>query len=463
MISQLVLPVSLASGLMFVLLSPLTYGSDDEPEVTDLGEAVGEFVETCYPRYREIDTAVEEAEAGEASYKKLPGFPYLRTDRMLADVLPTLSSREEIDLWLRELRYNDAFAREIELRNLGWSESERANAMDDMRLCGVWLSAMELQKDENWKRLTRTLEYSDTLAKPSDEADSSAADDILARKRIAEGAQPGGEDVNALEFWRAAPHEDTARVLDEFDELPRDRLGRVGMTSNLWKALAVHHAPRLAIAPENPSERPRRIHWKDGEMRGDSGKPTVYYLPTFTRVGDEMLLQFNYVMWFRDSARQDDEGSLRGRVWRVTLDADGQALVHETIATTGEDYRWVSADSDVLTGDDGASEGRVPRVAAFAHVKDAGAPVVADSARRDADHRYELVSYDDLLFLPTENGGTRSVFDADGRLLKTRSGNTLDHQQLQHIRVGGDADDPAFYDAELLRRLVNLARKDAER
>lgn len=198
-------------------------------------------------------------------------------------------------------------------------------------------------------------------------------------------------------------------------------------------------------------------------MRGDSGRPTVYYLPTFTRVGDEMLLQFNYVMWFRDSAPQGDDGSLRGRVWRVTLDSDGEALVHETIATTGEDYRWVSADSDVLTGDGGASEGRVPRIAAFARVKDGASPVVADSARRDADHRYELLSYDDLLFLPTEGGGTRSVFDAEGRLLKTRSGNALDHQQLQHIRVGGDADDPAFYDAELLRRLVNLARKDAER
>lgn len=463
MISHHFLSAAFATGLVLGVLSPLTHGNDDA-EVTDLGAAVGEFVDTCYPRYREIDAAVEEADAGEASYKKLPGFPYLRTDRMLADVMPTLSSREEIDLWLRELRYNDAFAREVELRNLGWSESERANAMDDMRLCGVWLSAMELQKDENWKRLTRTLEYSDALAKSSGEADGHAVGDVLARKRIAEESQPGGANPEALEFWRAAPHEDTARVLDTFDELPRDRLGRVGMTSNLWKALAVHHAPRLAITPDTPSERPRRIHWKQGEMAMDSDKPTVYYLPTFARVGDEMLLQFNYVMWFHDGAQQGEDSALRGRVWRVTLDRDGQALVHETIATTGEDHRWVSAASEVLSDDDAAAVGRVPRVASLVRDASEGAsPVLADSALRETDRRYELVSYDDLLFLPTESGGTRSVFDADGQLLKTQSGKAFDHQQLQHIRVGGDADDPAFYDAELLRHLVALARKDAGR
>lgn len=465
MISHHFFPAAFATGLVLGVLSPLTHGDDDDSEVTDLGAAVGDFVETCYPRYREIDAAVEEAEAGEASYKKLPGFPYLRTDRMLADVVPTLSSREEIDLWLRELRYNDAFAREIELRNLGWSESERANAMDDMRLCGVWLSAMELQKDENWKRLMRTLEYSDALAESSGAADrTTAVGNVLARKRIAEESQPGGESAEVLEFWRAAPHEDTARVLDEFDELPRDRLGRVGMTGNLWKALAVHHAPRLAITPGTASERPRRIHWKQGEMATGSDKPTVYYLPTFTRVDDQMLLQFNYVMWFLDGAQQGEDAALRGRVWRVTLDRDGQALVHETIATTGEDHRWVSAASEVLTDDDGDSAGRVPRVAALVRdAKEGASPVLAASALRETDRRYELLSYDDLLFLPTESGGTRSAFDADGQLLKTQSGKALDHQQLQHIRVGGDADDPAFYDAELLRRLVALARKDAGR
>lgn len=463
MIIQRALPLSLVTALVLAVLPPLSHGSDGEDKITDLGEAVGEFVQTCYPRYQKIDAAVEEADAGEASYKKLPGFPYLRTDRMLADVLPTLSSREEIDLWLRELRYNDTFAREIELRNLGWSESERANAMDDMRLCGVWLSAMELQKDENWKRLTRTLEYSDDLAHASGDAESGAVADTLARKRIAEASEVEGGKPEALEFWRAAPHEDTERVLDEFDQLPRDRLGRVGMTSNLWKALAVHHAPRLAIAPDAASDRPRRIHWKDGEMAVDSDKPTVYYLPTFTRVDGEMLLQFNYVMWFQDGAQQGDDGALRGRVWRVTLDADGEALIHETIATTGEDHRWVSAASKVLV-DDGDSSERVPRVATLARGAENGdSPVLADSAYRETDQRYELVSYDDLLFLPTESGGTRSAFDAKGQLMKTRSGKALDHQQLQHIRVGGEADDPAFYDAELLRRLVALARKDAAR
>ncbi|MCK5771162.1 MAG: hypothetical protein KAH28_12420 [Algiphilus sp.] len=458
------MPASIAAGLMLNLMPPLALGSDDGDEVTDLGVAVGEFVETCYPRYREIDAAVEEAGAGEASYKKLPGFPYLRTNRMLADVLPTLSSRAEIDLWLRELRYNDAFAREIELRNLGWSESERANAMDDMRLCGVWLSAMELQKDETWQRLTRTLEYADALAKSSVQAGGSDVGDDLASKRIAAASQPSGETKKALAFWRAAPHEDTERVLAEFDELPRDRLGRVGMVSNLWKALAVHHAPRLAIASDTPSERPSRIHWKNGEMHADSGRPTVYYLPTFARVGDEMLLQFNYVMWFHEPSRQGHGGPLHGRVWRVTLDPDGRALVHETIATTGENHRWISAASDVMTEDDGGPAERAPRVAALARESRNGeSPVLAASAVRETDERYALVSYDDLLFLPRGNGGTRSAFDAEGHLLKTQGGKALNQQQLQHLRVGGDAGDPAFYDAELLRRLVALARADSGR
>jgi len=76
-----------------------------------------------------------------------------------------------------------------------------------------------------------------------------------------------------------------------------------------------------------------------GGVAVDVESPSVYTLVSHTRIGAEIALQLNYVIWFparpRDGGFDLLSGVLDGVTWRVTLARDGQPVFYDAMHNCG--------------------------------------------------------------------------------------------------------------------------------
>jgi hypothetical protein len=161
----------------------------------------------------------------------------------------------------------------------------------------------------------------------------------------------------------------------------------------------------------------------------DIAAPTVYRRLAFTRVGDRTLLQIVYVAWLpeRPKAGAFDllAGKLDGIVWRVTLAADGEPVLFDTIhpcgcfhmffptpraqplPAPGSLIEWAFVPADLPAIAFGA------RLRIEAQTRTHYLRNVSVDGQQDGI-RYAFADYDDLRTLPLPGGGTRSAFAPDG-------------------------------------------------
>src|SRR5581483_11457151 len=103
------------------------------------------FLAQCRQQYADVDARIASAGVHDDEFFAVPGFPYVRTDRLMSayrnEVSGDLNTR---GTWMLQLRENDSIARDIELTNLGMPKFERADLLNTLRTCAVWLSFDEL-------------------------------------------------------------------------------------------------------------------------------------------------------------------------------------------------------------------------------------------------------------------------------------------------------------------------------
>jgi hypothetical protein len=418
----------LTLGIALVVL-PCSIQAQPEHVPDDPHKAVSDFLPSCGPRFENVDRRVAEAGVGDASYLRVKGFPYLRTDRLMSSYDRELDDPEKLETWLLQLRDNDNFSRDIELRNLGLDTSERSTLLLDMRLCAVWLSFMEAGDPERLRAMIRAVR--DTVkAAPAAVAPVSAS-------------TPNPDDP-APRIWRTARDDEAQALIARFGTLPRDPLQRTGLTVDGWKALAAEFAPTLVISGAQRERTPGALGWNGDRLQVDPSKPTVYFLPSFARAGETMLMQFHYVVWFTNG-----NGNIDGVIWRVTLDPQARPLAYDSLGADGDAYRVYPAralevrsagllDSGAIAEDVvGLGPLRVELDQASAHIT----AVAADHADAPASVQdYALVAYEDLLTLPRDDG-TMSAFDAAGRLRQSADQAVMQighHAPLQPLKRAFD-------------------------
>src|SRR5690606_21973638 len=153
------------------------------------------------------------------------------------------------EAWLLQLRDNDNFSREIELRNLGLDTQERSTLLLDLRLCAVWLSFFESSAPERRRALIRAVRTTaETAAAPA--ASASATKPV--------------REHQAQQVWQTDKDDEAQALLARFSQLPRDALQRTGLTVDGWKALAAEFAPSWTIASTMNESAPAALAW-DGE------------------------------------------------------------------------------------------------------------------------------------------------------------------------------------------------------
>lgn len=454
-------PLSWPGIALLVALSPLSATGIEPPD--NIHDTIAEHLETCGPQYADVNARIDDAATGDAGYYPVEEYPWVRTDRLMASFVGELDSTLALDVWLAQLRDNEGFARNIELKNLGMPLKERSLLLNDLRLCAVWLSMQAAADPETRKPFLEAVRAPAEL----DPADFAPVDDRQAAKNTAEVEadfrSAAAADETRTVAWHAERQPDMksiGEVLAIYTENPKDVLGRVGMVSSSWDALAHFYAPRLVTAADRKTDQLGAPAWTGDQQPGiDREDPVVHWQATYARYGDDSLIQLNYMLWFGDTRGRLNDGL----IWRVTLDPTGQPLVFESMNMDGTKHLWFPTKRLTQRGQPaglipaGQVSDAVAGLRLEAETRHVTGLVEADGELGDDRRSYRLAPYEALLSLPTPDGGTRSLFDPEGFVAGVpRADDTPGMRQLgRHSLAPREAwffDDPA-----LLARTFDLS------
>lgn len=406
------------------------------------GPAPSELPKTtdCRAKYADVDARVETAGVGDARYYRIPGFPYLRSDRLTASFASEIGGDlDRFWKWSWHLRDNDNNAREFELLNLGIRNPERTALQLELRSCAAWLSDLELEEPARRKRLIETAAVPDDysivartlglypFAVPFLKLGIGGYQNDVTKDYAKPPAQL--DTPGPLLLWKLRRTVEESMVPKFLGNESHDELGRVGLPTSSRIALAEEHAPAWWIETAGDYDRPGAPVLREDGPAIDTARPVIYWQSSFTRFGGETLLQMNYLIWF--SARPPKHpgdpyaGTLDGIVWRVTFDRDGRPMAYDTIHACGCYHYWFPRPGLERRATksfwqeaplfpqaeipDGKIAVRVQSGTHYVRRVIEPAQAIAQETRE-----YELRPFEDLLSLPAPDGSSRSLFGADG-------------------------------------------------
>jgi hypothetical protein len=453
----------------------------------------------CARLLREADRAIDAAGVRDALAARVPGFPYLRVDRITAALAPAPAPDAGVPFvaWSHLLAQLDAQARRFESANAP-TDSTPFAAVDACRLV---LARADDTADDT-VALRAALRAAATV--PDDYSAALRAVGLYPLTRLAFAAGVADWQVQTKAVFamplpqlpqqgrlvRYAPTPLPIPVVPRVAQAPH--LGLPVRSEASLRSLIARHAPLVDVDTASSADRIGALRWKAGadtaadpaadsaagSVAGSSANwmanatgnttaaapiadappdkslriavdptdPVAYVRLTHTLVAGKPLLQIVYTLWFgaRPPASAFDPlaGALDGLIWRVTLDAQGEALVYDSIHPCGC-YHLFFATSRVQArpaprrGADGQPEGRYDeslflpqvapvdatarsrvllRVAAGTHYLQRVLIVPQDAALPDARPlAYGLRDDDELRSLPLPGGGgRRSAFGPDG-------------------------------------------------
>lgn len=389
----------------------------------------------CRSLYTELDRKIDAAGVRDASAHRLAGFPYLRSNRFLASFTGELEDTAAFRVWLDRLAQLDLDAREIELRNLG----DGVSILAKLATCSQQLAAQALQDPDQRQQLIR---------------DAAVPDDYSLLKRSlgfypltaqflklgisgyheevrSDYAQPLEMEVDGSPLFLWSPPKPVAGIAEveqPVAKAERDTLGIPMLSTSQWEHLAEAHAPAWWVETSGDYDFP------GAPGPGASFDPRVhqvYFYSSYTRFEGEVLPQLNYLVWFSArpplKALDPYAGALDGILWRVTLDRDGLPLIYDTIHACGcyhyyfpvqplrhqaEKSFW--QEPMLVPQESAPAQAVAVRVQSATHYVRRVVTTKEAAAHSKKRRSYNLRPYRDLLSLPDDHGGTRSLFATDG-------------------------------------------------
>ena len=425
----------------------LAAGCTTTPQLAAHLESGTPEVRECAHWYRALDEEVDAAGVRDAQYTRVPGFPHLRVDRLLAsqrerarESEPALRSFAERAVEL------DLESRRHEVLNLPGNDSARSLAMRRAEDCGRLLRNADLQSDHGRKALLAAAEVPDDYSTPM----RFFGLYYLTRLPFAAGVRRFEREV--VESFERGPAGEGSRVRYSppggqplsrnvvagwLGRAAFDPLGLPGLSDRELERLAATYAPSFDIAVGGDHDRFGWLRWRRGARvpQVETSEPAVYVHPAYARYGSEVLLQLVYTIWFpeRPASGALDllAGRLDGLVWRVTLAPDGEPVLYDTIHPCGC-YHWFFPTPRARpraapnTLDEWAfMPQQLPRV------PDGERPVLAIASRThfiervsfvrgpDSLVRYAFRQYDELRSMPRAVGQHQSAFGPDGIIAGT--------------------------------------------
>lgn len=406
-------------------------------------------VAACAAWYRALDEAIDAAGVRDVQETRVPGFPYLRVDRLHAALRDRAAPDEAAQRAFGDaLLQLDLQARRHELRNLGEPGMTPRERYRRTAECGRLVRESDLARPE------RRAELLERASVPDDYSTAARVLGLYPLTRLAfSSAIRRWEDETRAAFAapalapaeasviRYAPSTGTATlsrsaVAALLARASADPLGRPRLFEGELAELAATYAPSFEVVTRADYDRIGALRWRLGgtipEVDATDAAVYVHYGYTRYRDGpqDRILLQLVYTLWFAERPPLEDgdllAGRLDGLVWRVTLAPDGEPVLYDSIHPCGcyhlffptpraaprpppdprEEWAFVPQRLPRV------AEGERPRVriASATHYVE-GVELVRGM---DSLVRYAFRDYDELRSLERLEGGHRSAFGPDG-------------------------------------------------
>lgn len=427
------LVLALGSCLIAGCASFDPYGLPPVTQRLQRDDAVGD----CTRLFQTSDRLIDAAGTRDVQALRVPGFPHLRVDRVLAELAAESGdhSVSQALVWREALAALDEAGRRVELLNAG---ADAAVAIERLGKCRQLLAPAD-QAD-----LPALI---DAAKVPDDYSNSMRLLGLypLTRYAFAAGiriwqgdtlavfaAHAGGDPPGPPRVRYGLPEQAPDGSMFKDLNLP----GMPTIARKVLTSLIVRHAPQFAIATATDDDRPGALVWQRGEGEGwrigvATDQPALYVRIGQTRFGGRWRLQLIYTLWFpvRPPMHPYDvlAGRLDGLLWRATLAEDGSPLLYDTIHPCGCYHLFIPTERvlarpQVDRVDEGlfvpqtlrtpaAHERVVLKLAAATHYLQR---VEIAAAHRDDGVPLALRDDEELRVLPLPDGGTRSAFAPDG-------------------------------------------------
>lgn len=424
-----------------------------------LHAGAGSEERACGEFFRRLDQAVSETGVGDAQDARVPGFPYLRSNRFLAGLSRDLDSSAAFEAWVDRLQALGDAGTGVELANLPQSARQRlipfATGGDipaTARRCGERLRARDLAHDDGRETLLRRAEIPPEYViwqrvaglYPLTALAFAAGIRNWQRETEEIFARPLAELPRRGELVRFSPpprgeisgSRDVAEILERSARNPL-RIPEPGGADR--ERLFAAFAPRFEVDVASSDDLIGTPVWRDALPAVDVAVPTVYRHLSHALVAGRVLLQLNYIVWFPARTRVSSldllGGHFDGITWRVTLTPDGRPWVFDSMHNCGcyhlffptararalppPDTIDESAFVPQPAPDIRAGRGPVLRIEARTHYLQRILPAATGEGR---EVRYRWADYDELRSLPAPDGARRSLFRPDGMVPGTERG-----------------------------------------
>ena len=400
-------------------------------------------VRECAQWYRALDAEVDAAGVRDAQYTRVPGFPHLRVDRLLASLRSRAAQDDQaLRAFAERLAELDLESRGHELRNLSaLNEHARGQTLRRAGDCAKLLRDADLASANARSALLSAASVPDDYSTPRRFLGLYALTKIPFAAGVrrwqretleAFQREPGGQ-LNRVRYAPPAaaplPRNAAAGLLAR---AAFDPLGQPVLSARELDRLAAAYAPSFEVEIGADHDRFGWLRWRRGTSfpQVEAAEPTVYVHSAYTRYRGQVLLQLVYTIWFPERPRRGAVDLLAGRldavVWRVTLAPDGEPLVYDSIHACGcfhlffptprarprpppdryEEWAFVPQSLPRVAED----ERPVLTIASGTHyVERVGLVRGADSVVR-----YAFRSYGELRSMPRTAGEHASAFGPDG-------------------------------------------------
>ncbi|WP_225445005.1 hypothetical protein [Photobacterium arenosum] len=392
----------------------------------------------CVDLLTDFKRTVQQQGVQDAQLTWDPRFPHLAFDRFSLSWLFELTDRESKRQWLDYVSHQAAVQRQAEYQNL---PDNTAYGLKPLDLCAEQLVGRSLYQPAlwsaliteppqlpsgyaTWQRVLGLYPVTQHFARPSMDKEK--------RRLISHFIQPvEGYAIRYAPDDR--PSLNRLQIQAWFRQArERSALSWPLLSAEQQQSLLSFYAPVFQVETRSRDDFPGQVRYVTPSQPGVvPQKPTLYTHVSYTRFYGQTLMQLNYTLWFANrTARSGVDpyaGQFDGVLLRLTLDADGQPYILDSIHHCGC-YHMVFALSPALTFAPPGNKAEWPvTLQVYAgHQTDklgvtlsSGEHMVKDVQWLRHDVRARVLTvlpYDQLRSLPAATSHNKSLFNSQAML-----------------------------------------------
>jgi hypothetical protein len=400
-----------------------------------------------------LEKKVREAGVRDASNHPVAGFLYLRTSRFLSGLGKHLQDTREQEEWVRYMQELDLGSRKKEIRNLpdemilsmGWKRAghpDREGLFQHVQYCSQTLLDHDRTQSEFYENLYPRAEVADEYSFlrrviglyplfviPVLIGTKNARGEFASWYGVALDELPIGGNLVTFTPSEGVflPEGDVQALIERSRANP---LRVPLLRGEDERRVVAHFAPIIIQDISAPYDQFGRVVWQGHRLGIDGDHPSVYYYVSHALHGREPILQINYVIWYAARAGEKspwiERGHFDGLTARVSLDSQGRPLMVDVMNNCGC-YHFFVPKRERLERDSSKFLGlspfvpqwlpEIPRGKRLAIRVNSGWHQVERLLSFEVPPNsvpYELLPYELLEMLPREDGGTESMFTAEG-------------------------------------------------